>query len=240
MTGMQSVSTETKIETQQSASSTAEHGTTVTDILTGGEPKLYAGKYKSVDELEKAYNHSATAIREAKETASKLADQYKVPDTYETPADVSMRDSEIESIRTIAKKAGLTQNQFHETAREMQSRIKAEIDAVESAKASIGNEKLTILNDYVDRFYPESLRPTVLNKIIKDGNAMSDALKHRDSILNSSAPGMDKGSTGASETRYDGQSELIKAAAQYNKTKNSADKERYIKLAAEVGNERFK
>lgn len=193
-----------------------------------------------MDELEKAYNHSATAIREAKETANKLAEQYKVPDNYEAPTDVSMRDSELDDIRSIAKKAGFTQNQFHETAREMQARVKAQIDAVESAKAAIGNEKLTILNDYVDRFYPESLRPTVLNKIIRDGNAMSDALKHRDSILNSSAPGMDKGSTGATETRYDGQSELLKAAAQYGKTKNAADKERYIKLAAEVGNERFK
>lgn len=239
MTGLQSLTTETKTETPPNENSTPEQST-VTDILTKGEPKLYAGKYKSVEELEKAYNHSATAIREAKEAASKLTEQYKVPDNYEAPQDLSMRDSELEEVRGIAKKAGLTQHQFHETAREMQARIKAQIDATESAKTAIGSEKLAVINDYVDRFYPESLRPTVLNKIIRDGNAMSDALKHRDSILNSTAPGLSEGSTGATESRYDGQSELMKAANQFAKTKNAADKERYIKLAAEVGAERFK
>ena len=239
MTGMQSVSTETKLETTPSESSTPEHGTVV-DILTGDEPKLYAGKYKSDDELEKAYNSSATVIRDEREKARTLESKYKVPDEYEIPPELSMRDGEINEIKNIAKKAGLSQLQFVETAKEMQARVKHEIDSMESAKAGIGQEKLNVVNDYVERFYPESLRSTVLNKIIKDGNAMNDAMKHRDSILNSAAPGMSQGSTGATESRYDGQSELVKAANQYAKSKSPADKERYIKLAAEVGNERYK
>ena len=68
---------------------------------------------------------------------------------------------------------------------------------------------------------------------------MDDALKHRDSLLNSKVPGIDQAGNSAQRT-YDGQKEVAKAAEEYRKHPTQANRDRYINIAAEVGNERFK
>lgn len=47
-------------------------------------PKLYAGKYKSVDELEKAYKNSAKVFNENKALQEKFK-SYKAPHNYSLP-----------------------------------------------------------------------------------------------------------------------------------------------------------
>lgn len=226
-------------ETEPNSSSTQE-STGAAVSLVSSEPKLLAGKYKSVDELEKAYNSSATVIREERSKREQLEKQFSVPEVYEMSNELPLRENEWQDIKALAKTARLTQDQFNTTAQEMSHRVMAQAQELADAKSAIGQEKINVLNDYVEKHYPQALRETVLNKIIKDGNAMNDALKHRDSLLNSTVPGVSQGSIGATESRYDGQSELTKAALQYQKQPNAANKERYINLAREVGEERFK
>lgn len=212
--------------------------------VVAGEPKLWAGKYKTPEELEaaligkdKEYGKLYTEHGEIKKKYEEIS---SIPEQYEIPSDIALRESELSEIRAIAKNAGLTQAQFDRTAREMQARIQSNIEVLERRKKDIGDENLTILNDYVKKYYPENLQQAVLNQIIKDKNAMNDALKDRESRLNSSVPGMDRASTSGTPVRYDGEKELEKAHNEYHKRPTEANKKRYIELAAEVGAERYK
>lgn len=45
------------------------------------QPKLYAGKYKSVEELEKAYKNSAKVFNDNKTLQERLKN-YEVPESY--------------------------------------------------------------------------------------------------------------------------------------------------------------
>ena len=205
-----------------------------TIAATISEPKLYANKFKSVEELESAYGHSVNAMREVNE----LKKQYSVPDDYSLPSDISLRDYEISEMKTMAKNAGLNQEHFEKMARDMHGRIQSNINSFEDAKKSISEENMNVLTDYVKRTYPESLHDTVLTKLIKDKNAMNDAMRHRDTLLNSQVPGMSSGSTSIPAPSYDGQKELQKAAMDYKKQPNEANRDRYIDLARQVGEAR--
>lgn len=211
----------------------------VVAALASPEPKLWAGKYKTPEELESAYKNVAGTYEENKEIKKKLEEVTRVPEKYEPPQDVHLRDAELKEIISIAKNAGLTQQQFERTAREMQSRIQSNIEVIENNKKEIGEEKLTIIQDYVKKYYPENLQSAVFNQILKDKNAMSDALKDRDARLNSQAPGMNQAGSGAPQ-KYDGQKDLYDAAEAYRKNPNAKTRAKYIDIARQTGDERFK
>lgn len=208
--------------------------------LTGSEPKLYAGKYKSVEDLEEAYKASERFVGENNTLKKELEKHTSVPDDYEVTQDIVLRDSEIAELKAIAKSAGLNQEQFLKTALQMQTRISHQLTAFEQAKQELGEANLNLLNDYVTKNYPERLREVVLTKLIKDKDAMTDALKHRDTVLNSQAPGMDK-ATNDKPQKYDGERDLKEAAQAYHKNpKDHKARQRYIELARATGEERFK
>ena len=219
------------------ASDAVDSESIIAGVIT--EPKLWAGKYKTVEDLEEAYKNSRRAYTENADLKKQLEVYTNIPDDYELPSDMTLRQDEIKEIKSIAKNAGLTQSHFEKMAKEMESKIKANVDSFEKAKQEAGEDTINVLNDYVTRFYPEKLHETVINKLIKDKDAMSDALKHRDQILNSKVPGLSQGSTAMPQV-YDGQKEVEKAALEYRKQPTEKNRERYINLAREVGNERFK
>lgn len=203
------------------------------------EPKLWAGKYKTPEEMETAIQGKDKEYVTLSTEFNNIKNKYTVPESYTLPADLSLREAEAKEIQTIAKNAGLTQEQFERTAREMQSRLQANIAVLENNKKEIGEEKLAILNDYVKKFYPENLQGAVLNQILKDKNAMNDALKDREDRLNSQAPGMDRANQGA-PAKYDGQKDLYEAAEAYRKNPNQRTRAKYIDIARQTGDERFK
>jgi len=200
------------------------------------EPKLWAGKYKSPEELETAYGHAVNAIREV----SELKKQMIVPDDYSIPSDIALREVEAIEMKSMAKNAGLNQDHFEKMARDMHTRIQNNLTSFEESKKSLGEENLNVVTDYVKRTYPESLHDTVLTKLIKDKNAMSDAMRHRDQLLNSQVPGMSQGSTAAPPKSYDGKLELEKAAIEYRKRPTETNKEKYIDIARQVSEARKK
>lgn len=233
--------TETLTETPQTPQTPpSDPSTSSTLPLTGSEPKLYAGKYKSVEDLEEAYKASEKFIGENTTLKRELEKYTKPPEDYEVPSDIVMRDTEIQELKAIARNAGLNQDQFLKTAKEMQDRISYQLTAFEQAKQELGEANLNILTDYVTKNYPERLREVVLTKLIKDKDAMSDAMKHRDSVLNNQAPGMDK-ATADKPQKYDGEKDLKEAATAYHKNpKDHKARQRYIELARATGEERFK
>jgi hypothetical protein len=202
------------------------------------EPKLWAGKYKTPEQLEEAYRNSAKVFNENRELQAKLQEITSIPSEYQVPPDVVLRDSELKEIQSISKNAGLTQHQFEKTAREMQSRIRSNLESFERAKQEIPQETMIILQEHVKKTYPEKLQQVILNQLIKDKDAMSDALKDRDARLNSQAPGMNSASTSIKQ-RYDGEKELSQAAVEYRKSPTATNKARYIDLARQVGESRF-
>lgn len=213
-------------------------GSVVEEIISGSEPKLWAGKYKTPEALEEAYKNSSKVFNENSELKKQLETVTKAPDDYTVPEGVGLKEHELKEIKQIAKEAGLNQEHFAKMAKQMDAKIVLSKKSLEDAKTSLGEEKLNVLTDYVKKNYPETLHDTVLTKLIKDPNAMSDALKDRDKRLNSSVPGMGKAS-GSGPDKYDGETELVKAANEYKKNKTPLNKQKYIKLAAEVGNARY-
>lgn len=141
------------------------------------QPKLYAGKYKSVEELEKAYKNSAKVFNDNKELLERLKN-YEIPESYDLP-DVSLPETMLQEIEGLAKSANLSQEQFNKTLCAMADQQKQYQFQLENKKKTLG-DKLNLVQDYVIKNYPASLQPMVLNTLIGDENAMTDALKHRD------------------------------------------------------------
>lgn len=200
--------------------------------------RLFAGKFKTVEELETSYKNSAKVFNENRELKAQLESLKKVPDDYEIPTDVSLRDIDLQDLKSIAKNAGYTQEQFVKTTKEWESRLQAQIQSLEERKAQIGEANLNILQDYVKTYYPPSLQDTIFTKLIKDENAMNDAFKHREQQLNNQVPGINNSAAGSVKERYEGQKELEKAAREYQSNQTPQNRKRYIEIAREVAHER--
>ncbi|MDQ8039633.1 MAG: hypothetical protein REH83_04430 [Rickettsiella sp.] len=201
------------------------------------EPKLYAGKYKSVEELEKAYKNSAKVFNENKALQDKLK-SLEAPESYNLPESISLPTQEIQGLQNIAKTAGLNQEQFNKTLSAMTEQQQYYQSQLEERKKTLGY-KLAIVEDYVTKTYPSSLQTTILNTLIGDENAMSDALKHRDQLLNSQVPGLSNQRANLPDP-YEGKNELLKVAKEYERDPSDKNRKRYINLASEVAEARFK
>ncbi len=200
----------------------------VTDeAVTTHPPKLYAGKYKSIEELEKAYKNSAKVFNENKSLQEKLK-SYEVPESYSLP-EVSLAEPVLNDLQKLAKSAGLNQEQFNKTIISMQEQQQHYQTQLEERKKQLGSQ-LKVVEDYVTKNYPPSLHNTVLNTILGDENAMSDAMKHRDQVLNSQVPGLSNQRANLSDP-YEGRTELLNVAKEYQKNPTEKNRKRYINLA---------
>lgn len=203
------------------------------------EGKLFAGKFKSVEDLEKAYGNSVGTYNEKVKLEKELERYTKTPDKYQIPEDVALRPEDFAGIEYIAKEGKFTQEQFEITSRKMAEQIHDQQDKFEERRKAIGEEKLTLINDYVTKHIPEYARDVVLNKLIRDDQAMSDALKDRDQKLNTQAPGMSQAGVNVPE-RFDGQRELAKAAGEYHRNpRDHQARQKYLELARDVGHSRM-
>lgn len=198
-------------------------------------PKLYAGKYHSVEELEKAYKNSAKVFNENKALHEKLK-HYEPPESYTMPDLLDLPDSVIQEMQSLAKVAGLNQIQFNQTLHAMQTQQQHYQTQLETRKKNLG-DKLMILEDYVSKTYPTTLHTTILNTLLGDEIAMSDALKHRDQCLNSQVPGLSSQRANLSDP-HEGQQEMLKMAKEYEKNPTDKNRQRYINLAKEVAEAR--
>lgn len=156
------------------------------------EPKLYAGKFKTVEELEAGYKNSLPTFQENEQLKAKLEEHTKVPDTYMNPSDVSLEATRIADIQARAKAAGMTQAQYEKFLRDEKARVDHRQSAFEAARKEVGEETLNLLKDYVKKHYPAELQDSMVNTFIADKNARQAALNHRAQLLNNQVPGMNK------------------------------------------------
>lgn len=207
-------------------------------------PKLWAGKYKTPEEMEeaiKAKDNEYGKLYEEHDGIKKKYDEIsKVPDKYAVPDGMVLRQNEIQEIEQLAKNAGLTQAQFEKTALDMQARIQSSVNAMIQAKEKVGQDKIAIIQDHIKKHYPESLQEVVFNKVLMDEKARTDILSEREKKLNSEVPGMDKGSTQGSGEKRDGDKELKEAFDAYHKNPSERTRKKYLDVVREVGEERYK
>ena len=193
------------------------------------EPKLYAGKYKSVEELEKGYCHSLQSLNEIK---SELK-SFTAPEEYVIP-DVKTHHEIISRAKELAKSTGLSQSQFDAVVRKMDEKNRDSIEKFEESKKRAG-EKLDILEDYVSRHYPKKLKSTIINSLLMDSEAMDEALKHRESMLNTQVPGIHS-ARGASFSTNDKteKEKMIEAMRNYNSNPTKENLDYYMKRIESV------
>lgn len=157
-----------------------------------GEEKLYAGKFKTIEELESGYKNAAGVYNENETLKKKVEDLSNVPIDYINPSDVELEEARITDIKTRAKEAGLTQAQYEKFVRSDKARVEQHKLNFENAKKEVGEETMNILKDYVSKNYPKEIQDNMLNTFIGNKGARQAALSHRDQILSNRVPGMDK------------------------------------------------
>ena len=94
--------------------STAEIQTTTPAT---SEPRLYAGKYKTVEELEEGYKQSYPVHQENETLKKKLQTLEKAPDVYLTPEGLHLDENSVNEMKEVARKANLSQDAFNNLAR---------------------------------------------------------------------------------------------------------------------------
>lgn len=159
---------------------------------TGDDGKLYAGKFKTVEDLEAAYKTSFPTFQENEELKKRVSELSTVPHDYINPSDVAVEETRMADIKMRAKEAGLTQAQYEKFLRSDKARLDARKENFEKAKKDVSEETMNILKDYVNKHYPKELSENMLNTFIGNKEARQAALAHRDQLLNNRVPGIDK------------------------------------------------
>jgi hypothetical protein len=225
--------------TEQSESVEAQ--TESVDAILDNTPKLYAGKFKSVEELEKGYKQSLPLHQRNKELEAELQKLKSVPDDYSVPSDVDLRDAQLNELKIIAKRAGLNEEQFASAAQALNESASQQISAFAERKESLGEEKLNLLKGFVEKNFngfDDNFRETMFNHIIRDDKIMSDAMKQREQQLNSQVPGM-SGTAGV-PSRSDQLSDANRECEDLGRIANERPndmraREQFIKKCQEVG-----
>lgn len=223
------------METTNNDTETTQENTAIEETIVTESPKLYAGKYKSVEELEKAYKSSAGVFNENKTLKEQLK-SFEVPENYSLPESLSLHEQEIQGLQNIAKTAGLNQEQFNKTLLKMQEQQQQCQIQLEERKKMLG-DTLNVIEDYVTKTYPSTLHSTILNTLIGDENAMTEALKHRDQLLNTQVPGLNNQRVSFSDPE-DAKEALAKISNEFHQNPTEKNRKRYINLANEVAKAR--
>jgi hypothetical protein len=202
-----------------------------------GEPKLYAGKFKTVEELEAGYKSSLPTFQENETLKKQVEAATKVPDTYMNPNDVEIEATRVADLQARAKEAGMTQPQYEKFLRGDKSRVESHKAAFEQAKKEVGEQTINILQDYVNKNYPKEIAENMVRTFIVNKEARQAALNHRDQLLSNKVPGI--GSVGAGGYTVT-QDDVNKAYAAKEKNKGDMKaRQHYLNLiAAQAAQER--
>lgn len=199
------------------------------------ETKLYAGKFKTVEELEAGYNNAAKVYQENDDLKNKYDAVTKVPDVYAVPQGIELHENDIEELKQSSKNSGLTQAQFDRLALAQNDKVKGKVQSFENAKKEIGADNLNLLQDFISKTYPEKAGAALLKEAIKNKEVRDAILTQRTQVLNSSVPGVNKVfSSGYNEVTHE---DVIKAREVMTKSRGRARVEaqkRYIGLAAKL------
>lgn len=206
----------------------------MTDDNQSGD-KLYAGKFKTVEELEAGYKSSAVVFDENSNLKKKVEELTSIPDAYQNPSDLEVDQNRVSDIQARAKEAGMTQVQYEKFLRGDKARVESHKQSFEQAKKDLGEANINILQDYVNKHYPKELSDSMMKTFIGNKTARDAALAHRDQLLNNTMPGMGKVSAGGSYHISD--ADIKKAYDAKERSKSVADINRYLNLVAQKANQ---
>jgi hypothetical protein len=202
--------------------------TNTNDNQNNSSEKLYAGKFKTIEDLEAGYKASLPTFQENENLKKKLEEVTYVPADYINPAEIDLDESRVNDIKSRAKEVGMTQKQYENFVINDKKRVELNKQNFEKAKKDVGEQTINILSDYVSKAYPKELHDNLLKTFIGNKEAREAALKHRDQLLNNKFPGIDRtAAVGYAVTQED----INKAHAQ--KEKNPHDmkaRQHYINL----------
>ena len=176
---------------------------------------LYAGKFKSVEELEKGYKESLSVHMKNKELETKLAEMQAVPESYNVPEMSNLDSKQLAELTEVARNSKMTQAQFDAAISSLASNAQQQQSQWETRKKLVGEQNINVLKKYVDETfssYDEGFRSTMLNKIISDDSTMEKAMQDRERKLNSSLPGSNQTSQSMPTDIASGRAEVQKLA----------------------------
>jgi hypothetical protein len=156
------------------------------------EVKLYAGKFKTIEDLEEGYKNSLPTFQENENLKKRVDELSFIPDSYLNPSDIDIDQARISDIQARAREAGMTQQQYEKFLRSDKSRLDQHKQRFEESKKELGDQTLNVLKDYVERNYPKELQDNMMNTFIGNKEARQAALRHRDQLLNNQVPGVSK------------------------------------------------
>jgi hypothetical protein len=189
-----------------------------------------------VEELEAGYKNAAKVYQENENLKKQIESLAKAPEEYVIAKDMRLAEDDLNAIKDMAKNASLTQSQFEALALEHESRAVAKQKAREQAFKEVGEENLNVLKDYVAKSYPEKVAESVLEKLVLDKEAREAALAHRQQLLNSAVPGMNKTSYANYQIEYE---DVLKARDESQKSPHLVKlRDRYLNLMAQYANQR--
>jgi hypothetical protein len=206
----------------------------MTDVI-NEEVKLYAGKFKTVEELEAGYNNAAKVYQENDDLKKRMEESTKVPDDYQIPSDIQLHESDVEDLKQAAKESGLTQAQFERLAAKQNQVVKSKVESFENAKKEVGLDNINLLQDFLSKTYPDKVAEKMLNEAIKDKGLREQLLEQRTKLLNSSVPGSNKVTTSTYNTVT--HEDLRKARDIMMKSRGKARIEarnRYVSMSAQL------
>jgi hypothetical protein len=192
------------------------------------DEKLYAGKFKTVEELEAGYKNSAIIYDENQNLKTKVSELSTIPENYLNPSDVELDQNRIADIQARAKETGMTQAQYEKFVRSDKARVDKNKESFVNMKKEVGEQTLNILTDYVSKNYPKELQENMLNTFIVNKDARTAALNHRTQLLNNNIPGMNR----PAQTNYNvTQDDVDKAYAVKEKDPHNLEKRKaYLNL----------
>lgn len=191
--------------------------------------KLYANKFKTVEDLENGYKNAAVVYDENTNLKKKVEELSAVPDSYQNPSDVEMDSNRLTDIQARAKESDMTQAQYEKFVRSDKARVDKSKETFENAKKELGEANMNILQDYVSKHYPKEIGDGVLRTLIQNKEARTAALAHREKLLNNQVPGVSNVGGGYHSVSDE---DIKKAYVAKEKSKSSKDIQKYLNLVA--------
>lgn len=177
------------------------------DTIDNNEPpKLYANKYKSIEDLENGYKNSTKQYLEVETKLKAKEAEYSVPEDYSIPEGISISDDDIKLNKSIAKKAGLSQRQFEEVIKNVNDLSKSHHESVEKARADarakLNADELKLCEKFIEENYPTNVAKSLLNDIVQE-DVFNFVKAERARKVDNKAPGINVGDAAPVQKGFD-------------------------------------
>lgn len=196
------------------------------DAGAGGDaPKLYANKYKTIEDMEaalKAKDSESVKMQQRLKELETKSQTKVVPEVYDVPDHASSLGDEVERYKAMGQAAKLSQDEFNHIINGALEERKQKDTRLNENKKIIGDKTVSILEEFVNNntAIPAALKKQALENLLTNENERIAALQEREKKLNSKVPGMDSSFGGKFEgdnKATDVQKDVLEAGRRWEK-----------------------